>query len=633
MTQYITPTVSTNGLYKGSCYAFEASGGYTVQQGFSQIELKKPDLLKKYDVTNAIQLKFSARTLNTKLGILKDPSNVRVVQASFNNLTEKLNTDSIKVCACDFIDGLNYDSVVSVGSLNTIYSDFKRCVNSYFGDPGGFMSLFSNADSFITQPGVNNGIFDASAFVQVINTSKFTMEGSFVSDLSGNINIGDINNLLDWVVDGNVFNNRDPTTHNYGIIDGFVAGDLIYIPTGFTMSLSIDIQPEILLPINNVGPSYLDAITNNINWTKGNVVRRTTYSTTNITQTTTVPVLLILQDTEISNYTTYGKSWQLVGSIGGAGGTGGAGDTSNNWLGITVSTDGRYQSAIDAIGNIYTTHSYGEQWENPINIGNSTCNNISMSFTGQYQTASNGHTIFVSDDNGQTWRPTFQGGTSKIFVNISLNGQYQTIVSCGDTVYLSSDFGNTWTPIDSESDLYYSVEAFPTAGVAISYTGRYQTIVTEDIFISSDYGYTWTNVSPQNNLDDRNWISVAMASDGLYQTAIENGGEIYVSNDYGVTWHYVDSPDVTDKSWVTITISATGQYQTAIEQNGYIHTSNDYGNTWSIVDNEVVGQQQWQSVSVSSDGLIQTAVTYGGQMYISHTIPTVDMSGNPCVCL
>jgi len=87
------------------------------------------------------------------------------------------------------------------------------------------MSLFVNADTFITTPGVNHGIFDASAFIQVVNTSKFNMEGSFVSDLSGNITIGDINNLLDWVVDSNVFNNRDPARHNYGIIDGFCAGD------------------------------------------------------------------------------------------------------------------------------------------------------------------------------------------------------------------------------------------------------------------------------------------------------------------------------------------------------------------------------------------------------------------------
>lgn len=625
MTQYITPTVSTNGLYTGSCYAFEASGGYAVRQGFSQIELKKPDLLKKYDVTDAIQLKFSARTLNRKLGILKDPSNINVVQASFNNLTERLNSDSIKVCACDFIDGLNYDSVVSVGVLKNMYADFKNCVGNYFGDPGGFMSLFVNADSFITTPGVNHGVFDASAFIQVVNTSKFNMEGSFVSDLSGNITIGDINNLLDWVVDSNVFNNRDPTKHNYGIIDGFCAGDLIYIPTGFTMSLSIDIQPEILLPINNVGPSYLDKIRNSINWTKGHVTRSTRYSTTNITQTTTVPVLLVLQDTVVENYTTYGKEWQLVGTI--------ADGQSNTWLGISVSTDGQYQSAIDESGNIYTTNSYGQAWENPTNIGNSNCNSISMSFTGQYQTACNGNTIFVSDDNGQTWTPTFNGGNTKLFVSISLNGQYQTLVSCGDTVYLSSDYGHTWTPIDDTSDLYFSVEAFPTAGVAISYTGRYQTIVTEEIYISSDYGYTWTNVSPQNNMDDRNWISVAMASNGQYQTAIENGGEIYVSNDFGNTWTFVNSPDVIDKSWVTITVSATGQYQTAIEQNGYIHTSSDYGQTWTIVDNEVVGQQQWQSVSVSSDGLVQTAVTYGGQMYISHTIPvSTPVGGVPCVC-
>jgi photosystem II stability/assembly factor-like uncharacterized protein len=626
MTQQIAPnTINPRGLYVGSCYAFEASGGYTVEQGFRQIELKKPDLLKKYDVTDAIQVKFSARTLNRKLNILKDPSNIRVVQASFDNLTETLNTDSIKVCSCDFIDGIDYNSVISIGKVNNLYSDFKSCVSNYFGDPGGFMSIFSNADSFISQAGANNGVFDASAFVQVINSSKFNMEGSFVSDLSGDITIGDINNLLTWVVDSNVFQNRDPVLRNYGIIDGFVAGDLIYIPTGFTISLSVDIQPEVLLPINNVGPSYLDKITNNINWTRGHVKRQTTYSTTNITQTTTVPVLLVLTDTVVANYTTYGKEWVLVGSIN-------EGDP-NKWLGITVSTDGRFQSAIDESGNIFSTRNYGTTWAPITSIGPSPCNNISMSFTGQHQTVSNGRAIFISDDYGQTWRETFNGGTSRIFVNISLNGQYQTVVSCGDTVYLSSDYGNTWTPIESESDLYFSVEGFPTAGVAISYTGRYQTIVTEEIYISSDYGYTWTNVSPQNGFDDRNWMSVAMASDGKYQTAIENGGEIYVSNDYGNIWAPNNSPEVSDKTWASITVSATGQYQTAIEQNGYIHTSNNYGATWDVVDNEVVGQQQWQSVSVSADGLIQTALSYGGQVYISHTIPQIDMSGGlPCVC-
>lgn len=623
MTLYLPPNVNVNGLYTGNCYAFEASGGYIVKQGLSEILLKIPDLLKKYDVTDAIQIKFSARTLNKKLGILKDSSNIEVVQAWFNNSTEYLYTDQIKVCACDFIDGINLDSILSVGKLSSLYNDFRQCVASYFGDIGGFMSIFSNAEPF-TMHGVNNNIFDASAMVQVLNTSQFNMQGSFISDLSGSITIGDINKLLDWIVDGNVFQNRDPAVKNWGIIDGFVAGDLVFIPQGFTISLSMNIEPETFAPINNVGPSYLDKINNKLNWTRGYVNRKTTYSTTNITQTTTVPILLILTDTTVDNYLSYGLSWRLVSSIS---------NVANNWLAISLSSDGRYQTVIDEDGNIYSTNDYGLSWRITNNIGNSPVNSVSISFTGIYQTVSNGTNIYVSSDYGNTWISTFNSGNSKIFVTISLNGQYQTVVSCGDTVYLSSDFGLTWTPIDSNSDLYYSVEAFPTAGVAISYTGRYQTIVTEDIYITSDFGQTWLNVSPQNNLDDRNWVSVSMGSDGKYQTAIENGGEIYISHDYGNTWIFVDSPSVTDKSWESISVSATGQYQTALEQNGFIYTSIDYGNTWTKVSDPIVGQQKWESVSVSSDGLHQTVLSYGGYVYTSYVFSNVlTVGGMPCIC-
>jgi photosystem II stability/assembly factor-like uncharacterized protein len=615
------PPYIVNGIYTGQCYAFDGSGGYNVRQGFNEIMLKTPDLLNKYDMTDSIQLLFSVQTLNKKLGIIKDASNNRTIQAWFNPITEKLYTDSIKICACDFIDGVNHGSVLSLGKMKALYHDFNSTVGSYFGTTGGFMSLFSNAETF----SVNGGVFDASAFLQVINSSTFNMQGSFVSDLSGHVTISDINNLLDWVVDGNIFNNRDPARHNYGIIDGFVAGDLVYIQNGFTITLSLNIQGESILPINNVGPSYLDAISPRINWTRNNVVRKTTYSTTNITQTTTFPILLVLTNTPVHNYLNYGVTWTLVSGV--------TQTEPNNWLSVSLSATGRYQSAIDESGNIYTTQDHGMSWDQAYSIGQSITNNVAISFTGVNQTASNGHSIFVSNDYGVTWNQTFTGGTSNVFVSISLTGQYQTVVSCGDTVYLSSDYGLSWTPIDDTIELYYSVEAFPTACVALSYDGRYQTIVTENIYISSDFGTTWTNVSPQNNFDDRNWESVAMSSDGLYQTAIENGGEIYTSHDYGVTWTYIDNPALLDKLWESISISATGQYQTALERGGRVFVSNDYGATWNPVADPALQGLQWQSVSVSSDGLYQTAVTYGGQMYISTVLGTVDMSGgSPCIC-
>jgi len=626
MAYYITPnTRNTNGTYSGNCYAFGASGGFIVQQGFSQVVLHQPDVLEKYDVTDAIQLQFSARTLNKKIGILKDSTNTRVVEAWYNPTTETLGYDSLKLCACEFSNGLNFDSVISVGRLKHLYTDFKSTVNTYFGDPGGFASIFANANEF----DINDGVFDANAYIQVINSSSFTMTGSFVSDLYGDVHIYDINDTLRWVVDTNIFRNRDPNDHNYGVVDGFVAGDLVFIPEGFTITLSLDIEAETLFPINNVGPAFLNTIRDKLNWTRGYVKRSTTWSTTNITQTTTVPILLVLSDTTLENYTNFGKSWSITSNVDQDGAPISKVD---NWLAVRISSTGKHQTAITASGDIYVSNNYGTIRIPTYNIGESTTNMVAISFTGMHQTVSNGQEIFISDDYGQNWRSTFDSGTSKIFVSISLNGQYQTLVSSGDNVYTSSDFGRNWTPALIESEIYYSVQAFPTASIAVSYNGLYQTIATENIYISNDYGKTWKNTTI-DDFEDRNWYSVAMSSDGLYQTALESGGDIYISQDYGNTWSYVSDPVVVNKNWVSVSISATGQYQTALEQDGSIYTSIDYGYSWSIVDDPALQNKKWQYVSVSSDALYQCAVEYGGHIYTSQVLAQeINPDAQHCVC-
>ena len=626
MTTLLPPTLSNpNGSYSGYCYAFGASGGYTVQQGVNEIDLRPRGVMSKYNVTDAIQVRFSARALNREISIIKDASNLNTVQAWIDPITDTLHYDNLKLCACDFINGINTESVISVGKLSTLYTDFQTCVSTYFGDPGGFAWLFTGHQEL----NVNDGVFDASAYIQVVNSSKFTMEGSFVSDLSGEVSITNINNLLKYVVDTNIFNNRDPSIRNWGVIDGFVAGVLVFIPAGFTIALSVDIEAETYLPINNVGPSYLNSILNTLNWSIGYVTRTTTATTTNITQTTTLPILLILTDESLENFSNYGMEWVLVVPI--------INDASGNpytkppeefILTTALSATGLYQASITNLGNILVSNNGGQQWTVATNIGPSNVNTIGMSFTGMNQTVSNGHQIYVSNDYGETWQPTFTDGTSNIFVAVSLSGKFQTIISSGDNLYTSSDYGMTWVPLSEDSELYQSITAFPTGGIAISYTGRYQTIVSEAIYISSDFGYTWYNVSDQNGFDDRNWSGIAMSSNGQYQTAVENGGDIHISIDYGASWQLVDNESLDNKIWQGISVSAAGQYQTAIETNGKIHKSNDYGVTWDSITTDVVGYNNWVSISVSSDGMYQIAIDASGNMYVSSILG----GSNICSC-
>jgi photosystem II stability/assembly factor-like uncharacterized protein len=625
------PNTATNGVYSGSLYAFGASGGLFVTQGFKPpITFRTPDILNQYDVTDAIQLTFSARTINSKIGIIKDASNFNTVQAWYDPVSDNLHYDSVNICSCDFVNNININSILSIGKLSNLYFDFKTCVATYFGDPGGFASLFDYDQEFQ----INDGVFDSKAFFQIINKANFDISGSFVSDLSGTITVSDINNLLKFVVDSNIFNNRNPAVKNYGMADGFVAGDLIFIPEGFSITLSLDIQSETYLPVNNVGPSYLNAIRNKLNWKRGYVKRTTTATTTNISQTTTLPVLLILTDDMLQNFSNYGTVWNQSNMFSGVLDDFGnqIDDSGSNILAISLSTDGQYQSAITNTGNIYVSSDYGATWHIPNNIGYSDTNDVAISFTGIHQTASNGHQIYVSNDYGKTWSSTFNAGTSNIFISISLNGMYQTVVSSGDNVYFSSDYGKTWRPLDTSTDLYQSIEIFPTGGVALSYNGQYQTIVSENIYISSDFGRTWTNVSDDNGFEDRNWSGVAMSSDGKYQTAIESGGEVHISSDYGNNWIFIDNQIMYDKIWQYVSVSATGQYQTVVEQQGNVYTSIDYGNTWNIVNDPTVQNKTWQAIAVSLDGTFQTAIeTNGGTIHSSTVYNTTNPKPN-CSC-
>jgi len=637
------PAVNPN-TYTGYHFAFDACGGFAVDQSFNPVVLAtgRP----KYYVTDSIQLFYSARTLNKKLGILKDASNVNVVEALLNNTGDLIN-DTITLSTEDIINGLNINSVVSVGRLHYLYRDFMDTVNTYFGNPTEqFAALFSNASDFT----INNGVFDANNLIQVLNTASFNIQGSYISDLSGSATIININDTLNYLLEFNIFDNRIPAPvcnnqedyeanilpiirkSSYSKADGFMAGDNVFIPEGLTITLSLDIQSVIdaYPAFAHVGSANLNAINNQINYTSGYIKRTTTYSTTNITQTTKVPILLLLVDTTLQNNSNYGKQWTIATDvlINGV-----VSNTAQRWLAISISTDGRYQTAITELGDIFISENYGATRTKVFNIGESSSNSIAISFTGRYQTASNGRSIYVSNNYGTSWNCTFTGGTSNIYVSISLTGMYQTLVSSGDTVYTSNDYGNTWRELDiditredTQNNLYLSIEAFPTAGVSLSYDGRYQTIAAENIYVSSDYGVTWTDISdPAYEFNDGNWQGVSLSSDGRHQTAIDNGGKVYISNNYGSTWAAVTQDIMQNKTWVSVSISATGEYQTILEQNGKIYLSNQYGLFWYISTDPLVAEaKDWRSVSISSNALYQCAAEYNGQIYMSHVVAIID---------
>jgi hypothetical protein len=262
-------------VYTSEVYAFEATGGFTMERGFDTIKLAEQTAPVHVDVTDAVQIKMDVAIFNTKLDL-----------ASFDSVTDSFGVDSISLSAEELTAGVTADSqIISVGKYSTLYSDFQTYVASYFGIAGGFSSLFTAASEFAID---TNNEFTAASFIALLTASAQDPSGRYISDLSGSITISNIAKLLKYSVDGNVFGNRNPEYQNWGVVNGFVAGDLIWVPAGTTITLKLAIDPEALAPLNNLSASQSTTVG------EGNFTQTTEATTELITRVVTAPLLIKL---------------------------------------------------------------------------------------------------------------------------------------------------------------------------------------------------------------------------------------------------------------------------------------------------------------------------------------------------
>lgn len=279
---------AVNETYEGEVYAFNATGGYTMERGFDTIKLAEQTAPVHVDVTNAIQVTMDVAYFNELLDL-----------TSFNPVTDAFGVDDITITAEKFTEKVaNASQVISVGKYATLYSDFQAYVAAYFGSNGGFSSLFAAASEFAIdkdEEADTANVFNGASFIALLNSVETHADGHYTSELTGSINIANIAKLLKYTVDGNVFGNRDPELQNWGVENGFVAGDLIWVPSGTTVTLKLAIDPEALAPLNNVGSSYgeVTATTQQSSF-NGLFSLNTTASTELITRVATAPLLIKL---------------------------------------------------------------------------------------------------------------------------------------------------------------------------------------------------------------------------------------------------------------------------------------------------------------------------------------------------
>ena len=259
-------------------YAFDASGGYAMEQGFQTIIALPVSPFTSFDVTNALQVVIDVAIFNLKLNLIKDPATGAITSTSYDETTQEFDVSSITISAPDFKDALpHYNHIISTGAYTSMYTNFENYVKQYFGYPGGFSSLFTQATLFDLSANDKDNLHkllvpDTTASLAFAGLTDIgegdEISGNYIKDLSGSIVISNITQLLRYAVDTNVFNNRDPTgetinsadpsgnAYNFGVGDGFMAGDLIWVPTGTQITLDLDITSEIYTgPYNNPNTS------------------------------------------------------------------------------------------------------------------------------------------------------------------------------------------------------------------------------------------------------------------------------------------------------------------------------------------------------------------------------------------
>jgi hypothetical protein len=234
--QYMYGMIITDDLI-----AIDATGGFTVDISLSDIEVIKQNPIREFDLTETLQLDFDVRIFNEKIGLIKDASNITVLDSSFNIVTETFPNTTVNITFQEFKNNLVSSQITSLGKFETIYSDFKQYINHYFYYSNLFPSLLKSGDA----TDISNGSIDNDKFIELINGQYINSDGQTVDNFAGSINIYDINTSLSYISTDNPFNNRVVTSDlSYSMSDGFISGDLILVNPGMNIELKLIVDQQ-----------------------------------------------------------------------------------------------------------------------------------------------------------------------------------------------------------------------------------------------------------------------------------------------------------------------------------------------------------------------------------------------------
>jgi|SaaInlLV_10m_DNA_3_1039740.scaffolds.fasta_scaffold01034_2 hypothetical protein len=234
--QYVDGMIITENLI-----AIDATGGFTIDISLADIDLLTDNPIRDFDLTETLQLEFDVRIFNEKIGLIKDASNITILDSSFNSELNVFPNDSFTLTFEEFKDNLDSSQVISLGKFETIYSDFKQYINHCFYYNNLFPSLLKSSDA----TDISNGIFDSDQFIELINGQYVNEDGETVDNFSGSVKLDNINISLSYILQADPFENRVVSSDlSYSKSDGFISGDLILVNPGMIIELKLIVDQQ-----------------------------------------------------------------------------------------------------------------------------------------------------------------------------------------------------------------------------------------------------------------------------------------------------------------------------------------------------------------------------------------------------
>ena len=226
-------------------------------------------------------------------------------------------------------------------------------------------------------------------------------------------------------------------------------------------------------------------------------------------------------------------------------------------------------------------------------------------FIPELDSLHNTSSLWMSADDGATWRKIFSKQTTIEFVSISAGGSKIVLGSIGaSTFYISTDGGQSWT--ESQNNGVVSPTISPDGSFLVGCSGGSGAYITH---ISTDDGQTWTQKGTNNVMCPKYAFN-----NGTIITTIYD--KIARSTDYGQTW--TETPNVLNVK------SFSNNGNNVFNED---RISLDGGNHWTPSNAPIPAGKEVVRTGISDDGkklFINTEPLTGANPRIMTLLTSVD---------